>query len=135
MNTTYAGTFVVLVCCNCGITFGIEPDYQRELKKSHQRFYCPNGHKQYYASQTEEERLADALTRERAEHDQTRAALNDKERARLHHERRARVLKGHHTRLKRRVAHGVCPCCNRSFQNLARHMSGQHPSYVEGVPA
>jgi hypothetical protein len=29
------------------------------------------------------------------------------------------------------VANGVCPCCNRTFQNLARHMAGKHPDYEE----
>jgi hypothetical protein len=33
------------------------------------------------------------------------------------------------TRIKKRVAAGVCPCCNRSFKDLARHMAGQHPDY------
>jgi hypothetical protein len=24
---------------------------------------------------------------------------------------------------------GVCPCCNRTFQQLARHMKAKHPGY------
>ena len=28
----------------------------------------------------------------------------------------------------RRVHNGVCPCCKRSFQNLARHMAAKHPN-------
>lgn len=23
-----------------------------------------------------------------------------------------------------------CPCCNRTFQNLQRHMTSKHPDYV-----
>lgn len=30
------------------------------------------------------------------------------------------------------VGAGVCPCCNRTFKNLARHMAGQHPGFTEG---
>lgn len=30
----------------------------------------------------------------------------------------------------RRIAAGVCPCCRRSFTDLARHMSSQHPDYA-----
>jgi hypothetical protein len=35
------------------------------------------------------------------------------------------------TKLKQRVANGVCPCCHRSFVNLHRHMAGQHPDYTK----
>lgn len=38
-------------------------------------------------------------------------------------------MKGVATRLKNRAAHGVCPCCNRTFQQLARHMSAKHPDF------
>ncbi|HEX9950777.1 MAG TPA: hypothetical protein VGB53_03340 [Rubricoccaceae bacterium] len=38
--------------------------------------------------------------------------------------RRAAAQKGAHTRTKKRIAAGVCPCCNRTFQDLARHMAG-----------
>jgi hypothetical protein len=41
--------------------------------------------------------------------------------------------KGVTTRIKRRVANGVCPCCKRTFQDLARHMAGQHPRYAEAT--
>jgi hypothetical protein len=26
----------------------------------------------------------------------------------------------------------VCPCCNRTFQALARHMNSKHPTYADG---
>lgn len=35
------------------------------------------------------------------------------------------------TKTRKRIANGVCPCCHRTFQNLARHMAGQHPAYEE----
>jgi hypothetical protein len=28
-----------------------------------------------------------------------------------------------------RIGNGVCPCCNRSFTNLRRHMTTKHPEY------
>ena len=40
-------------------------------------------------------------------------------------------MKGQVTRIKKRVANGVCPCCNRTFKDLAAHMSTQHPDYIE----
>ena len=29
------------------------------------------------------------------------------------------------------VSGGACPCCNRSFENLARHMATKHKDYVK----
>lgn len=62
--------------------------------------------------------LERAETRERAARDQAEAA-----------ERSAIAYKGHATRLRKRAAAGVCPCCTRSFQNLQRHMASQHPTF------
>lgn len=33
------------------------------------------------------------------------------------------------TRIKNRVKNGVCPCCNRTFENLARHMQAKHSDF------
>lgn len=54
------------------------------------------------------------------------------EQRRLESERRAHAAtKGQLTKTKKRIANGVCPCCNRSFANLERHMAGQHPDYPQ----
>ena len=34
------------------------------------------------------------------------------------------------TRLQKRIHAGVCPCCNRTFTNVARHMKTKHPNVV-----
>lgn len=39
------------------------------------------------------------------------------------------------SKLKLRAANGVCPCCNRTFKQLAAHMSSQHPKYAEPTDA
>jgi hypothetical protein len=46
-------------------------------------------------------------------------------------ERRRRAEKAAKTKIKNRVAKGVCPCCNRTFQNLADHMKSKHPDYAD----
>lgn len=45
-------------------------------------------------------------------------------------ERRLAAQRGVTTRLKNRVANGVCPCCNRTFANLQRHMSTKHKGFI-----
>lgn len=42
----------------------------------------------------------------------------------------ASYARGQLTKLKRRVSNGVCPCCNRSFADLHRHMTEKHPDYL-----
>lgn len=49
------------------------------------------------------------------------------EASRAEHSRRAE--KAAKTRIKNRIARGVCPCCKRTFQNLAAHMQTQHPGF------
>lgn len=34
----------------------------------------------------------------------------------------------------KRIHNGVCPCCNRSFVNLQRHMKTKHPEVVSVEP-
>ncbi len=45
-------------------------------------------------------------------------------------ERQLSATRGVVTRIKNRVGHGVCPCCNRTFGDLYRHMSTKHPGYA-----
>ena len=111
---THTDTFVVIDCCRCGVLFGVPEGLHREFRDDSNRwFYCPNGHQQHYGKE-------------------------QKERARReHHERRAATFKGHVTRIKNRVGRGDCPCCNRHFDNLQRHMATKHPTWSpdEETPA
>ena len=45
------------MCCVCGIPFQMTRDLFEKLVKSHNSFYCPVGHGQQYAGETNEERL------------------------------------------------------------------------------
>jgi len=56
-------------------------------------------------------------------HDQTRADRDHKEAQR-------RAEKAAKTRIKNRIGNGVCPCCNRTFKDLASHMKCKHPEYA-----
>lgn len=117
-------TLAVEVCCKCGMTFGLPNSLQTRLRRTHDGFYCPHGHRQYYFSESDVEQANRKLQQERAAHDQTRAGLRDTERS-------LRATKGVVTRTKRRIANGVCPCCKRSFANVKRHMEKKHPEYAD----
>lgn len=104
-----------LTCGNCGIIFAV-PDYWLEGRRNgtegNNEFWCPNGHNRVFRE--------NELTR-------TKRKLEIAERQRQWAEERATKAERSAARLKRRVANGVCPACQRSFQNLKRHMATKHP--------
>lgn len=104
--------------------------WNEHYRKTHDWFYCPAGHQQHYTGETEAERLKRQVaqlqtTIERKEaYEQT--LRNEVREQRL----KCAAVRGVVTKIKRRIYAGVCPCCNRTFQNLARHMHTQHPEQV-----
>jgi len=120
-----------LRCYRCKEQFGLLDEVEAQLRRSGASFHCPWGHSQVFTlGETEEEKLR----RERDRLKQQAARLHQRiieERDRADHERhRANGYKGHATRISRRVKAGVCICCNRTFQDLARHMSTKHPTFT-----
>ncbi len=97
--------------------------------------YCPHGHRWHY---TEGESEKDKLRRERnqlqqllARKDDDLNRLRESERAAW---RSASAHKGQVTKLKNRSKAGVCPCCNRTFKQLAAHMKNKHPNFDPEEP-
>lgn len=123
---TFTGQLVVHTCW-CGIRHAIPEELSHELKQNrNQRVYCPLGHSG--VSSVHEKREADQVRERLHAEERRRQAAQD---LLLHEERSHAATKGHLTRQRRRVANGVCPCCNRSFPQLERHMKSQHPDYVK----
>ena len=119
---TYTKTITMITehCCNCGVIFGITSDMQDDLKNTKKQFYCPNGHSQHYTGKSDSQKLKELesdLQRKKQE-------LEIEKRNRISAEHMAEKL---NKKLKR-VHNGVCPCCNRSFENLRRHMETKHPA-------
>lgn len=118
------------VCAACGINFGMPADYIKRLRESGKGFHCPNGH-----SLTFGESALDKLRRENQRLVQNAAYKDDvitsEREARKHAENQTRAFKGVVTRTKKRISNGACPCCNRTFQNLARHMATKHANYQQ----
>jgi hypothetical protein len=128
MSTYVSVELTHMECGSCGVQFAIPETMRAECERHHGReWYCPNGHSRIYT------KTADVKLRE------ARAALErERQRVRATHdllaaeERSHAATRGHLTRQKKRVAAGVCPCCNRTFQQLSRHMKTKHPDYQEG---
>jgi hypothetical protein len=124
-------------CSSCGTLFAMEETLQKERLADKRSFFCPNGHSLSYVGKSETEKLREQLEAERRARqriEQDNAYQRDQRREaeeRAQHERhRANGYKGHATRITKRAKAGVCPCCNRTFQQLARHMQTQHPTFT-----
>ena len=112
-------------CYQCGIIFGAPEDWFNNRKRKKDTFYCPNGHGQHFVGKTHEEQLRelrDEAARERSRRDQAEADARTQRGL-------ATRYRNERNRIKTRVAGGVCPCCNRTFKQLARHMKSKHPGF------
>lgn len=115
-------------CHNCKTQMWIPDDLNGAALRSRGpngiQFYCAYGHGQHYIQgESDEQKLRrerDRLQQRLAEKDDTIASLD----------RRRAAAVGQVTKIKNRVGHGVCPCCNRSFENVARHMMTKHPTFT-----
>ncbi|THK37666.1 hypothetical protein EHS39_13610 [Ensifer sp. MPMI2T] len=85
--------------------------------------YCPNGHPWHY---TKGETEIVRLRRERDRLQQKLAEVADERDAAI---RCAEANAGKVRRLETRSRNGLCPCCNRSFVNLRRHVATKHPEF------
>lgn len=113
--------FEVTTCCSCGIAFGLPTDFLNKRRQDGKQFYCPNNHSLVYR-ETELDKTKKQLERER----QMREAADAKA---VKAEREATTISKAHRKMRVRVMNGVCPCCNRSFENLRRHMHTEHPEF------
>jgi hypothetical protein len=128
-NITYSGVLRALTCGACGMPFGLPSAFLEARQSDGALFHCPNGHRIGYG-----ESDADRLRREKADLERRmkwkQDAIDSLYAQRTTLEHRVAAQKGVTTKLKKRIANGVCPCCKRTFADLHRHMSGQHPDYV-----
>lgn len=122
LNTETTVRLVPMECPveNCGVVYALSERYQKKRREDGESWNCPNGHSLSYrnAIKNDTVRLRESEAREVALRDQLEAATREAESVRL------ALLRD-----RQRFANGVCPCCNRSFENVRRHMADQHPDY------
>lgn len=121
-SPTYTYSLIGITCCNCGVLFGMEEGYYNDRRQDRKSWSCPNGHQQHFTGKTDAE-----IARE--QRDAARALAQRESDRRRAAERSAAAHKGWATRIRNRIANGVCPCCNRSFSNVLRHMNTKHPDF------
>ena len=129
MNLEKMEVTVVLTRVQCGECCGVYAISDRYYKKKQELGgfwtcpYCKCGWgfpietSELEREKAKAKRANDFLAREQARHDQTKMSL------------RAHIAAK--TRLKNRIANGVCPCYNRYFEKLQRHIQNKHPKYLK----
>jgi hypothetical protein len=117
-----------ITCFKCGITFAVPTHYQVKRLEDGESFWCPNGHSQAYCESTVK-RLEREKAKLVAQLDQRKAEAEHFREERDATERRLKATKGVVTRIKNRVAGGICPCCDKGFADLRDHMREAHPDY------
>jgi len=125
-------TLTEINCGECGGTYAINERYRQQQYEKGGSWTCPycktgwgySENNENSRLKAEKEKLERRLTLEK-----NRREVAEGEAQRQSH--LARGQKAAKTRLKNRIKNGVCPCCNRTFQNLAQHIKGQHPEFVD----
>lgn len=114
------------ICCGCGVQFWMTTDLNRSRREDNRSFYCPNGHAQSYR-----ENKLEILQKEKDElQRRLQAEINTAKHLAAVRLKALEAEKRERRKIERRVANGVCPCCNRTFEDLQRHMKTKHKDYA-----
>lgn len=103
---------------DCDQRFAMSAEFYAETRRTGMTWYCPRGHARAWTGQSTEQKLREAEAQLTHTKDQLIAAAVE-----------AETVRSQMLRDRQRFANGVCPCCNRSFTNVMRHMKTKHPDY------
>lgn len=122
-------------CPSCQIIYALPSSLYDWLKKHSEASqyrtmdtYCPNGHEWRFTG-------ADAEERQRRRAENAEAELERAREQRDAAKRSAAAEKGHRTRILNRIKNGVCPWCNRTFQDVRRHARSKHEHQLAELEA
>jgi hypothetical protein len=111
-----------MTCGECGILFSVPEVWRAEKQGDGSGWFCPNGHSRVYR-ESDAAKAKRELEAEKQRHRETLSRLNEAQIEKAKVEAKA-------ARLVKRTKHGTCPCCNRTFAQLAKHMKSKHPDFV-----
>jgi hypothetical protein len=134
METTLTRTTTIksVRMAGCGHIVYMSADQMAELRQTHKTYYCTIcKYSNYFPQESDVEALERQLTTVKDQRDTSRRTTRTVRHERDAIKRSLTAHKGHTTRIKKRIAAGVCTCCNRTFKNLARHMANKHPDYKD----
>lgn len=121
-NETVTVTLRQKTCPVCQAYYAVD---QKKLDICLERgdsWFCPNGHSLIY-TETEAQKLKKELDRTKIEYEDNLAHTTNRLLDEI-------FLRREKEKELKRLHAGVCPCCNRSFTNLATHLSKVHPGHI-----
>lgn len=119
------------MCCSCKMVFAMPEWYHLAKKHDNTSFFCPAGHSQYYIKDKSDlQKAQEELSRLRQRNAMLCDDVSEERNRREAAERREAAQKANVTKLKKRSGSGVCPCCNRTFLALQKHMQDKHPEFA-----
>ncbi len=119
-------SLVTINCGECGGTYAINSRYYKQRQDYGGYWHCPYCQTSWGFGETEFDKLKKQLQKEEMRTRTLRFELEQSEQDLKHQTHLTRAEKAAKTRIKNRVHKGVCPHCNRHFQNLQRHMETKH---------
>ena len=123
---TTSTTFDITHCGKCGGVYALTAPYVEHKRENGGYWHCPYCRTSWGYGESEIAELKRKLQDERRTKASLRGQLARSREEAEHEQHRANGYKGAMVRVKKRVAAGVCPNCNRTFQDLARHMKSKH---------
>lgn len=123
---------VIEICCheNCNMKWAMPSSFVTDRKEDHKLFYCPRGHSQYYAGKSDKEKLQDEIDKLNQRNLNLYQTISEKNHRIEQLGYSIRSQKAAKTKILNRVKNGICPCCNRTFQNLQNHFKTKHPELL-----
>ena len=123
-------TLTQINCGRCGGTYAINERYRQQRQQEGGGWTCPYCKCAWgYFEDNDNAELKRALERERKRKEWAEQDAKRQRELREAAEHRERGQKAAKTRLRNRIKNGVCPCCNRTFLDLHRHMTTKHPDF------
>lgn len=113
------------VCGQCGGTYAIAERVAQQKRDNSGYWHCPYCQCSWGYGKGKLQKTQEELESERQRHATTLARLNETS-AELDKTKKAAA------RVRSRIQKGVCPCCNRSFTDLRKHMASKHPEQLAG---
>jgi 1-aminocyclopropane-1-carboxylate deaminase/D-cysteine desulfhydrase-like pyridoxal-dependent ACC family enzyme len=111
-------------CGKCAGVFALNQTFVNHARANRGGYHCPYCQTSWSWHESEADRLRKQLVERERELRESKCETLRKQQI-LNAEMEAREKA---ERKLRRVSKGVCPCCKRTFSNLARHMETKHAS-------
>lgn len=124
------------LCLTCKTPIWMEQSAYDTYVQTCASFYCIHGHQQCFVrGKSEAQKLRDGLERERRRRQSAEQNVEYESQMKRLAERSTRAYKDQATKLRNRAKAGICPCCQRHFTQLERHMATKHPGFQTSADA